>query len=101
MSELRCERTPDWWSICDDDSEIAKMEFYEGAGEAGELLAYAFNSYARHCADPVKAADDDLLGQALEVLREIESNEFNCKYTNEDMRDLARAILDKAKRKLK
>lgn len=37
----------------------------------GELLARAFNSYVKHCKDPVAAAESDLLGRALEVIQEL------------------------------
>lgn len=39
-----------------------------------QLIIASLNSYARHCANPLKAAEEDLLGQALCCLRDLLGN---------------------------
>lgn len=41
------------------------------------LIAAACNSYQRHCADPVAAAEGDLLGELLEALEDINDTGFS------------------------
>ena len=56
-----------------DESDAYRNEYpppEEAAGN-GRLLTAAFNSYDRHCGEnAVKAAEEDLLGKALQALKE-------------------------------
>lgn len=49
-----------------DGSEEISGIFYDARD--AKLAAAAVNSYARHCADPLAAAEADLLGEALAAL---------------------------------
>ena len=86
--------------------EIDEEEFYstsELKPDDAQLIVHSANSYDRHCgANAVQMAEEDLLGQALEALKEVlhhacspEEEEYAWKYY--DARDKAREVLNKAK----
>ncbi len=76
-----------------DGDENFDPKCFEGNAQ---LFAAAFESYRRNCADP-KAANDDLLGQALDVCKEVAGINMNRLEDIGVAIDMARAILDKAK----
>jgi hypothetical protein len=76
----------EWTSNWNNKREGRPSEIYKDCGdgshtglpgsiEVGEinarLIVSACNSYQKHCSDPVKCAEEDLLGEALEVLQRI------------------------------
>ena len=61
----------------------------ERCEQDARLLAASYTSYEEHCIDPVKAAEDDLFGCAIERLRMIHSE---CGRTISDHRRFRRYI---------
>lgn len=66
--------------LCEDKSMLGISKLKPGGfwgsypEEYADILLFssARNSYDRHCVDPVKAAEDDLLGECVGLLRKLE-----------------------------
>lgn len=78
------------------DSECIVAEAIDNGADA-RLLAAAYTSYDKHCGPrAIEAAEDDLLGQALDVLSNL-ANSFE-KHRPKEYWDAARAVLKQAGR---
>lgn len=51
------------------DNRVGGVTIYNTEANA-RLIVSACNSYQKHCSDPVKCAEEDLLGEALEACNE-------------------------------
>lgn len=75
---------------CTESGPSTRTKAFKEIQANARLIVAACNSYQRHCTDPVSAAEGDLLGRCVELLRlssfalSSSYQEAQCEWTNRD-----------------